>query len=395
MPWQGSVITVRGRLRLLVKDEDGKWKQRALGLADSPENRRTAARHLSDVRRAMHALGHATGGEGGVLTVARWSQRWLLTRKNRDAENDEARLRLHVLPGIGEIPLRELEPRHLADLARTWQEHAPRTRRNIYSVVRALVRDAMLEGVGPAQDPCLLTHRQIGKVRDGKGFVRREARFSREELEALIGDERLPPDRRVWYALLGLGMLRTGEAAGLRWAMVQPREPLGRLVVEASYDGPTKSDAERWMPSHPTLAGMLAEWRLAGWARAYGNAPGPTDLVCPVPPEPPRKGRRLVVGAMRDRHWARKRLVKDLVLLGFRHRRAHDLRRTGISLAQDDGADKDVLRWGTHAAPTQVMDLYTSHEWATLCREVAKLRVTRATGLLPSPATGEHSTGND
>lgn len=31
----------------------------------------------------------------------------------------------------------------------------------------------------------------------------------------------------------------------------------------------------------------------------------------------------------------------------------------------------------------------------TLCREVGKLRVRRATSGLPSPSTGEQSTGND
>jgi hypothetical protein len=40
--------------------------------------------------------------------------------------------------------------------------------------------------------------------------------FSREELEALLTDERIPADRRVLYALLGLVGLRFGEVAALR-----------------------------------------------------------------------------------------------------------------------------------------------------------------------------------
>lgn len=371
------VISVRGRLRLLLKDEEGRWRQRAVGLTDTPENRKTAERRLVEVERALAAVRRATDGEGGVLTVERWGARWLLSRDNRDAENDSARLRLHVYPHIGALPLADVEPRHLAALAKMWQERAPRTRRNIYSVVKAMFRDARIEGVLTGADPCILTHRQLGKIRDGTKFVRREARFSREELEALVSDERVPQDRRVWYALLGIGMLRTGEAAGLRWSRILPAEPLGRLVVDASYDGETKTETERHMPIHPTLAGVLAEWKLAGWARAFGRPPLPDDLVCPVTPEPPRKGRRVEVGGMRDRHWARKRLVLDLAALELRHRRAHDLRRTGISIAQDDGADGRILRWGTHAPPVEIVDLYTTHEWATLCREVAKMRVSR------------------
>lgn len=377
MAWKGSVIAVRGRLRLLVKDEEGEWKQRALGLADTPENRKIAERRLTEVRRAMQSLERVTDGEGGTLTVERWGERWLKTRDNRDAENDAARLRLHVFPSIGDLPLAEVEPRHLVALAKAWQDKAPRTRRNIYSVVKAMFRDARLEGVLSGPDPCILTHRQLGKIRDAPGFVRREAVFTREELQALISDERVPLDRRAWYALLGLGILRTGEAAGLRWAKVLPGEPLGRLVIDRSYDGPTKTGDERWMPIHPTLAALLAEWRLGGWARALGRSPAPDDLVCPVTPEPPRKGRRLVPGTMRDKNYARKRLVIDLRALALRHRRAHDLRRTGISLARSDGANADLLARGTHAAPSEVMDLYTTPEWESLCREVTKLRIQR------------------
>ncbi len=78
---------------------------------------------------------------------------------------------------------------------------------------------------------------------------------------------------------------------------------------------------------------------------------------------------------MRDKNYARKRLVRDLVKLELRHRRAHDLRRTGISLARSDGADKETLRWGTHAPPATVMDLYTTLEWQAVCREVGKLNI--------------------
>lgn len=79
---------------------------------------------------------------------------------------------------------------------------------------------------------------------------------------------------------------------------------------------------------------------------------------------------------MRDRHYIWKRLQADLAVLGFRPRRAHDLRRTGISLAVDGGADEALLKRGTHAPPKHVMGLYTSVAWESLCREVGKLDLT-------------------
>jgi integrase len=381
------VIRVRGRLRLLVKDEAGEWRQRALGLADTPENWPIAERKLREVERELAALRRNAPPQGGPLTVESWGTRWLLTRTNRDAENDASRLRLHVFPVIGALPLAEVEPRHVNALQKTW-DRAPRTRRNIYSVLQAMFRDAEIEGLVPrGQNPCILTHRQMGTISDSPGFVRHEHVFTRDELEALISDERVPQDRRVWYALLGVGMVRVGEAAGLRWGRVLACEPLGRMIVSHSYEGTTKTGKPRWMPIHPTLAGILAEWRLGGWARTFGRPPTPEDLVCPVPPEPPRKGKRKEPGSMRDKNWCRKRIVVDLVTLEIRHRRAHDLRRTGISLATSDGASESMLNRGTHAPPNKVMDLYITPEWEALCREVGKMRISRSSAPRASRET--------
>jgi integrase len=259
------------------------------------------------------------------------------------------------------------------------EDLAPRTVRNVYYLVRAMFRDAEVAELIPlGQNPCILTKRQLGKLRDKAPGWRHGAVFTRAELEALISDERIPEDHRVWNALLGLGMLRTGEAAGLRLRhLTFDEQPLGRMLVMTSYDdGTTKTETERWMPIHPTLKGVLAEWLMGGWQRLFERRPGPDDLLCPVTPED-RLGRKKAVGAMRDRHYAWKRFQWDLRQLGFRHRRAHDLRRTGISLARGDGALEGILKWGTHAPGRDVMSLYTSVEWEKLCAEVAKLRIGR------------------
>lgn len=377
-PWRGSVLSIRGRLYLQVRDGSGRWRQRALQLSDTPENREIGQARLTELRALLKAREDATGDS--PPTVRSWGDRWLRDRRSRvrDAGNDEARLRLHVYPLIGSMPLDEVRPRHLVEVVdRLRRQHAPRTVRNVYSVVKALFRDARIADLVQAPDPCILTHRQLGRVRDASTFHRAEAVYTGAELALLIWDPRVPEDRRVWHALLGLGMLRTGEAAGLRWSRVQRAEPLARLVVATSYGrGETKTGAERWMPIHPTLGAILAEWRLGGWARAMGRTPLEDDLVCPVPP-PKNRGPRRPAGAMRTKDWTRKRLVADLAKLGLRHRRAHDLRRTGISLAQDGGADSRVLRWGTHAPPGETIDAYTSLAWGTLCQAVVSIMLTR------------------
>jgi hypothetical protein len=85
---------------------------------------------------------------------------------------------------------------------------------------------------------------------------------------------------------------------------------------------------------------------------------------------------------MRIRQSSWKHLQWDLKEIGLRGRRVHDLRRTGISLARGDGADRDRLRRGTHAPSVDMMELYTSVDWALLCGEVSKLKVRRRRGIV-------------
>jgi hypothetical protein len=78
---------------------------------------------------------------------------------------------------------------------------------------------------------------------------------------------------------------------------------------------------------------------------------------------------------MRDKNYTRRRMVDDLKALEMRHRRGHDLRRTFITLARQDGARPDLLEMCTHAPRGNIMNLYTSMPWEALCAEVAKLQV--------------------
>lgn len=379
--WKGCITVHHGMLHLKVKDLAGKWVERSTGLTDSPSNRRIAEARLVKVRAALLQGGYERDLDEGI-TVRAFATRWLDDREEQglaDCENDRTRLDLHAFPVFGAMPIADVRPRHLDEMVRLLRkkDRAPRTTRNVYYLVRAMFRDAEIAELIPlGQNPCILTKRQLGKLRDKKPGWRHTAVFTRGELEALISDERLPQDHRVWNALLGLAMLRTGEAAGLRLRHLSfDEKPLGRMLVMTSYDdGETKTETERWMPIHPTLRVLLAEWLLSGWRRVFGQRPTPDDLVCPVTPEA-RLGRKKPIGAMRDRHYAWKRFQADLKQLGLRPRRAHDLRRTGISLARGDGALEGILRWGTHAPGRDVMSLYTSVEWEKLCIEVAKLKI--------------------
>ena len=47
----------------------------------------------------------------------------------------------------------------------------------------------------------------------------------------------------------------------------------------------TKTDNPREMPVHPTLAKVLAEWKLEGFERFVGRKPKPEDLIVPALPK--------------------------------------------------------------------------------------------------------------
>jgi hypothetical protein len=73
-----------------------------------------------------------------------------------------------------------------------------------------------------------------------------------------------------------------------------------------------------------------------------------------------------------------KRWDTDLAVLELRHRRGHDLRATFITLAEDDGAERNVIEQLTHTARSRSAYAgYSRTQWGTLCRELVKLKISR------------------
>jgi integrase len=333
------------------------------------------------LRRVEEKVAQGGTPEDGPLTVAKYAAKWIREYKEMgitEWKNHESRLRLHVLPAIGDLIIAEVRPRHIAELfknLRRKRRHAPKTIHNIYSAVQGLFREAEIEGAVD-RSPCVLTSHHLGPMEDKDSGWRSTAVFNRAELQTLVFDERIPEDRRVLYALEGIAALRHGEAAGLRWHHYEPDlAPLGRLTIATSYNrGRTKTRRERFMPVRPTLAKTLEQWRLHGWVELMGREPRPDDLIVPAPTR-----RLFPAGRMRDKNYSRRGLMEDFAAVGLRHRRGHDLRRTMISLARSDGARKDLLETCTHTPKggRTAIDLYTTFEWGALCAEVAKLRVGR------------------
>ena len=129
---------------------------------------------------------------------------------------------------------------------------------------------------------------------------------------------------------------------------------------------------------HPTLAAMLAEWKLSGWAGMFGRAPGPDDLIVPLPPEVKRKRQG---EAFRGYNYTGSRWRKvDMPMLGWRARSVYDTKSTFITLAIDDGADPAIIRDRiTHTR--QKRNAFDGYDrgihLVQTCAELVKLKVAR------------------
>jgi integrase len=125
-------------------------------------------------------------------------------------------------------------------------------------------------------NPCAIKRGELPAKIDKDPTWRSGAVFTREEVERrLISDERVPEDRRLFYAIAFLAGLRTGEVSALRWRAYDSEvNPLGKLLVAASFNTRTRTEKEvktgrpREAPVHPTLAKLIAAWRLSGWQRS-------------------------------------------------------------------------------------------------------------------------------
>ncbi|HEX7942890.1 MAG TPA: hypothetical protein VF488_13850, partial [Gemmatimonadaceae bacterium] len=248
--------------------------------------------------------------------------------------------------------------------------------RHVYGTLRAMLNDAVAHELIPSS-PCVLND-ELPAKRDKDRTWRRTAVFTRDEVEAIISAESTPDDRRVLASLMFLGAMRFGEAAALTWRDYDPTcAPLGKLVIEKSYSTKkrkvkgTKTDNPREMPVHPTLARILARWKLSGFERLTGRKPRPEDPIVP--------SRR---GAYRNVNASLRRFHEDLERIGLRARGHHDARRTFISIARADGAVADTLHFATHGPDGDIMDDYTTMPWPALCAEVAKVRISLREGKL-------------
>lgn len=425
-------------LWMRYRDESGEEVRESTGLPVGQEREAYGMLKKTKARLAAAQRVKSELGTDGPVTLQAYAKRWVERRQQRgitSADHDEARFKLHVNPHLvdgvpfGLMSIADIEPVHIRDLIRELASEpdpakklAPRTIRGVYGMLHTMFVDARMERLVSA-NPCELPRDALPKKRDKDPLWRSSAHFSKEEVEQLISDDRIPVDRQTINGILFLAGVRWGEMAALRWREYETefRNNLGRLVIARSFDHrnrrikPVKTEVPRWVPVHPTLAKMLAEWKRTGWKEMIGRAPTLDDLIVPNAPTLFHSSGIPLAPELQDRERDRVKALKpsdlahcrapqlglrrsreDCATLGLRARRNHDARRTMISLARAGGASKDLLEWVTHGPPGDVIDGYTTLPWETLCQQVMAIKIERKQGkviTLPTAASGGSNIG--
>jgi len=270
----------------------GKWLARWWGADGKRSSATFTAR--DDARRKLHEMQERTqrvrqGMErpGMTLTLEEAAPAWLVKRDGLRAAgakkyrpgDDESRLRNHVLPYLGKYHLAEVTVEVLEDFivhlgakqtARAGERNEqgralrPSTIRNCIILVRKLLADHGYR----VRVEYALADQPYGWIREPSDVGR-------------FLDACAPDWFKVSAALAVYAGLRLGEAAGLqRDALDFDR---GLIHVHRSYDGPTKSKHERYVPLAPELAAMLRPWLLAHPGELVVTRPDPENPERAIP----------------------------------------------------------------------------------------------------------------
>jgi integrase len=259
-----------------------------------------------------------------------------------------SRLRVHVSPEIGGVPLSALKPLHIVDLMAQLKKSSSlggRARQDVFDTLRRCCDYGVKIGL-LSRNPCAGLDRP-------KAERPEITSISASDAHRLLDESRSTAQPWVTAAVsLGLCGLRIGEVFGLTWrgvdlsaGRVRIRQALAELDNGTRLVGPLKTKSAR------------REIPLPSWARAALKdhleaelvAPHPTRLVFTTVQGTPQSPRNF-----RARHY--RPLVRRAGLPGLTF---HALRHSAATLLLAAGADiKSAQRILGHSKASHTLDVY-------------------------------------
>lgn len=289
--WQAGILVgynERGNPKRIRKDFDTK---------------READKWLAEMQTRLHR------GELAVsdLTVGELLEDWLAFKKARVRENTYTGYRdvveHYVLPGLGQIKVRDLKPTHIA----RWVADLQRAGKSVYAVHRS--HKFLSMALNYAVDLELIHRNPAHKVRPPKpprpsvdrltaAEVGHFLRWCREHGERYGGRKkgratkrREGPHKVYRYAYVALATgMRREELLGLRWAdvdleegVLEIRQTVVFVAGKAVFDEPKTEESGREVMLDPGTVAVLKEQRahVAELRAAAGGQWREHDLVFP------------------------------------------------------------------------------------------------------------------
>jgi integrase len=199
--------------------------------AKGPKRRYVSGKTREEVRdKLIEALGNRAQGlvfDAGSITVEEYLTSWLKdsvrgTVRVSTYEVHRHMIEPHIIPALGRIKLRDLNPVHVRGLYREKLDSglSPATVRKMHSILRKALKQAVLDGLSP-RNVCEAVKPPKVERKEVTPLDRQQAKVL---LEAASGDR-----LEALYMLAVHTGMREGELLGLKWEDVDLERGMLRL----------------------------------------------------------------------------------------------------------------------------------------------------------------------